>query len=304
MSVSSRSFRYVMMAAVLVLANSGLARAQSSTRGRMLSSGNVALNGYCPVCIINMKKWVKGNPQLQTVYDGKTYRFPSEDARQAFLADPAKFVPAMGGDCTVCYAKMNKRMPGSVYHAAYHENRLYLFPGDEQKQMFVADPTQFANVDLALNGNCAVCLKEMQKEMAGKPEIAAFYQGFRYLFPGEDQRQMFLQNPAKYAVGAAPASRSSSLRAPEDASERSLVRFTGKSGCAGCDFGVHPLGSDELGLAVKSADGRIFIVEDAHKLYPDIYRSRFDGLNLDVQGQVLKTDGQFTWVKPTKLAKS
>ena len=62
----------------------------------------IGLDGYCPVCIVEAKKWEKGSPDHSTVYDGITYRFPNEAIKKAFLANPAKFVPALDG--TVSFA--------------------------------------------------------------------------------------------------------------------------------------------------------------------------------------------------------
>ncbi|WP_417735879.1 hypothetical protein [Rosistilla oblonga] len=166
------------------------------------AQAKIAMDGYCPVCVIDMKKWVRGTTQHQVAYDGKVYLFPGEEQKQVFLADPAKYVPALGGDCTVCSVNMSQRMPGKVQHAALYGGRLYLFPGEEQKEVFRADPAKYANVDLAMKGLCSVCRVEMQQDVPGKPEIATVHQGLRYLFPSDEQRQMFLANPAKYAVPA------------------------------------------------------------------------------------------------------
>ncbi|MBI3464694.1 MAG: hypothetical protein HY000_16810 [Planctomycetes bacterium] len=76
----------------------------------------------------------------------------------------------------------------------------------------------------------------------------------------------------------------------------------GKSGCAGCDHGVVPIGSpNELGLAVNAADGQVYVVEDAHKLYPKVYEQRFEGLALEVTGKVLKRSGKIVWIQPSQL---
>ncbi|MEM9366265.1 MAG: hypothetical protein AAGD07_09720 [Planctomycetota bacterium] len=158
-----------------------------------------ALQGYCPVCVIEMKKWVKGSPQFAASYDGKRYLFPGEEQKQMFLKDPAKYVPAMGGNCTVCAVNMGQTVAGSVMFPALYENRLYLFPGEQQKQEFRSNPTKYANADVAYGGKCAVCRAEMNQVVDGKPEFTAFYSGKRYWFPEEKQRAMFLGNPAKYA---------------------------------------------------------------------------------------------------------
>jgi len=240
---------------------------------------------------------VQGKPQYQSTYDGKTYYFPSDKERQMFLADPAKYVPALGGDCTVCLAKMGKRMPGSIHHAAIHRGRLYLFPSDEQKQMFLADPDAYADVDLALNGQCAVCLTRMNREVPGKPEFTAVHQGLRYLFPSAKERDMFLANPKQYTTQP-----TSTRRITNSSVRTRSVTVRGSSTCAACEHGVKPVGaSDTLGLAINSADGGVFVVEDAHRLYPSIYKGRYDGLPLEVSGQVVKRSGKIAWIKPTYL---
>lgn len=158
-----------------------------------------ALEGYCPVCIVMDKGWVKGDPNIASVIDGKRYLFPNADAKAAFDADPAKFIPAAGGDCVVCQVEKGRKAPGSVRFAATHQGRLYLFPSEEIKQAFLANPTKYANTDLAYNGDCAVCQIEMNKRVAGNAKHTVVYQGKRYQFPSDRERQAFLANPARYA---------------------------------------------------------------------------------------------------------
>ncbi|MBI3464693.1 MAG: hypothetical protein HY000_16805 [Planctomycetes bacterium] len=166
----------------IALSSAAVVRAQAGSKTQGTKS-DVALDGHCAVCVVEMQKWVQGDPRHQATYDGKTYYFPGKQQKDMFLANPAKYVPALGGDCTVCYAKMGKRVPGKIGNALLHEHRLFLFPSDEQEKEFQAHPDQYANVDLALDGNCAVCRVEMKKDVPGKPEIAVVHQGLRYLFP-------------------------------------------------------------------------------------------------------------------------
>jgi YHS domain-containing protein len=215
-----------------------------------------------------------------------------------FLADPAKYVPVLRGDCVVCYARSGKRMPGNINHAAFHQDRLYLFAGEKQKQMFAADPEAFADADLALQGNCPVCLIEMNRQVPGKPELPAFHDGLRYLFRSAKQREMFLANPEKYRGSAAGRIGPE----PQLAGRARPMSVLGTSGCAACDHGVQPLGAkDTLGLAINATDGTVYVVENAHMLYPKIYENRFDGLKLHLTGTVLKRDEKFVWIMPADL---
>lgn len=160
----------------------------------------LGLDGFCPVCIIDMKQWVKGEPEFAVLMDGKKYLFPGEEQKQKFLKNTTKYTPALGGDCIVCFATDGSRVPGKLNVATLHEGRLFLFPTEEEKAIFMKDPAKFENADLALGGNCAVCRIEMQKEVAGKAEFGTIAAGMRYYFPSQEQRMMFLKNKPKYLV--------------------------------------------------------------------------------------------------------
>lgn len=189
-------------------------RSTRSVPAQATRSTPVGLQGYCPVCVIEMKKWVRGNSSIQAQYDGKTYYFPGEEQRKMFLKDPAKYVPALGGDCAVCLTDMKKKVPGSIQFTALHQNRLFMFPNADIKQKFMEAPGKYAQADLALGGNCPVCRVEMKQNVAGKSEFATNFGGQRYLFPSDKQRGMFLANPGKYAVGKPAAAAGSGPRAP------------------------------------------------------------------------------------------
>ena len=165
----------------------------------------LGLDGYCPVCIVAGKGWVAGDPKIQSTYDGKTYYFPSAEVKQMYDANPVKFTPALGGDCTVCLKLLGKRVPGSAKFASMYKERLYLFPDEEVKKKFSNAPEDFANLDLASNGDCTVCTVEVQKQVAGSPDFVIMHKGMRYQFPAAEQMKMFAANPAKYEVADPPA---------------------------------------------------------------------------------------------------
>ena len=74
---------------------------------------SISLNGYCAVCITEARKWVQGKrASIGWCMTGRAYLFPSEKELNVFKKSPAKYVPALNGDCTVCYAKAGKRVSG------------------------------------------------------------------------------------------------------------------------------------------------------------------------------------------------
>lgn len=171
-----------------------------------MMEGELGLDGYCVVCVHNMKKWEKGDPSITSVFDGFEYRFPSQAIKAEFDRDPQAFVPVLQGDCIVCLEKMDKRVPGKVQFPTLYNGRLYLFPGAGEKAAFDASPDQFVDADLALGGDCAVCLAKMGKNVPGSPEFTVIHNGMRYQFPSESEAEMFRQQPSSFvAVGSSKA---------------------------------------------------------------------------------------------------
>ena len=164
------------------------------------ADADLALGGKCPVCLIKMNKVMSGSADYATVYDGERYLFPGAEQKQMFDADPAAFTPALGGACTVCKIEKNKKVTGAAEFHITHGGRLYLFPSAKQMRMFQDNPDKYADADLALHGYCPVCKVDMGKDIAGKADVAAVYNGLRYLFPGKKQLDMFVSDPAKYVV--------------------------------------------------------------------------------------------------------
>ena len=183
------------------------AKSTAGSGAKSTMAATLGLEGYCPVCIVVGKGWVQGDPQIQTTYDGKIYYFPSAEVKQMFDADPVKYTPALGGDCTVCLKMLGKRVPGDIKFSSLLGGRLFLFPNEEVKQKFANDVAAFVDVDLASNGNCTVCSVEKHEQVAGSPEFVVMHKGMRYQFPEAEVMNMFVANPTKYEVADPPANK-------------------------------------------------------------------------------------------------
>jgi YHS domain-containing protein len=57
------------------------------------------IRGYDPVAYFTEGRPVPGNPDISVEYGGAKYLFWSEANRDAFKADPEKYVPQYGGYC-------------------------------------------------------------------------------------------------------------------------------------------------------------------------------------------------------------
>lgn len=59
----------------------------------------LAIQGYDPVAYFTRNEGVPGDPAIIAEHEGATYRFTSQAHRDAFQAEPERFVPAYGGWC-------------------------------------------------------------------------------------------------------------------------------------------------------------------------------------------------------------
>lgn len=176
----------------------------SATAGNTSRAVEVALDGFCAVCLTEKRDWVAGSADHQVAFDGQTYRFPGTDQMAMFQADPSKYAPVLGGDDVIEYGRTGKRVPGKLVYGARHADKHYFFVSEANKEAFRAAPLQFVNADVALGGACVVCQVDMRQRMAGNPQIAAQHDGMRYFFVGAQQRDAFVANPAAY-VSSVPA---------------------------------------------------------------------------------------------------
>lgn len=64
-----------------------------------LDKSGVAIQGYDPVAFFTDNKPVKGSEKFAFRHNGATYQFASQEHRDLFRADPAKYEPSFGGYC-------------------------------------------------------------------------------------------------------------------------------------------------------------------------------------------------------------
>ncbi|MBS0502988.1 MAG: hypothetical protein JSS55_04130 [Proteobacteria bacterium] len=72
-----------------------------STSAVNVDQDGLAMRGYDPVAYFDTGKPTKGLASLDASFDGARYLFASEEHRQQFMADPAKYVPQFGGFCAI-----------------------------------------------------------------------------------------------------------------------------------------------------------------------------------------------------------
>ncbi len=85
---------------------------------------------------------VEGSKAITAEYDNTQWRFSSEENRDEFLRDPAKYVPEFGGYCPSTLAE-GKWKVGSAKHFDIVDDKLYLSYDKKRSEVFRNDSTGY-----------------------------------------------------------------------------------------------------------------------------------------------------------------
>jgi YHS domain-containing protein len=99
----------------------------SETAEVNVDSKGVILKGYDAVAFFTQRKPIKGNPGIESIYQGATYLFASAADKADFEKDPAKYAPQYGGFCA--YGVVNgilTDIEGDPDAFAVYKAKLYL----------------------------------------------------------------------------------------------------------------------------------------------------------------------------------
>lgn len=96
-----RSGRVILLVALCLLFSiaTGQAFAGADSKHFNLDGDGYAIERYDPVAYFTDGKAVPGDSAFTAEYDGAKYAFASEEHRQMFLGEPARYVPQYGGHC-------------------------------------------------------------------------------------------------------------------------------------------------------------------------------------------------------------
>jgi YHS domain-containing protein len=87
----------------------------------------LAIEGYDPVAYFTEHKAIKGKKEFATVYEGVTYRFATEQNRQTFKTNPARYEPQYGGWCAYAMGTNGEKVEVDPETFKITDGKLYLF---------------------------------------------------------------------------------------------------------------------------------------------------------------------------------
>jgi hypothetical protein len=122
----------------------------------------LGFGGYCAVTMHHQQRWAVGDRNWGAIHEGRLYLFANVEAQQAFLRDPHRYAPILGGDDIVLFVETGQRVSGQVRMGATHTMpgdgtpRLYLFASEQTLEKF------------SVVGNAAMYLERLRQMLAAR----------------------------------------------------------------------------------------------------------------------------------------
>jgi len=109
------------------------------------TSPKPALDGHCPVCMIERAEMVAGKAAESHVYNGRKYLFSSAENKRKFMESPAKYLPGAGGDCVVTLVEKGKHVAGDTKYPAMFADKVFFLSDKASRDKFLKDPEAFVD---------------------------------------------------------------------------------------------------------------------------------------------------------------
>lgn len=105
---------------------------------------SVAIEGYCPVELVQNESWVSGDARWAIVHAGRTYYLAGPIQRECFLANPERYMPAFSGADPVALTEENRAIAGRADYCVVYDGRLYMFSNANSLARFRQAPSRYA----------------------------------------------------------------------------------------------------------------------------------------------------------------
>jgi len=132
---------YAVVAILIGMTSETSTRAATTERVVTDRLTGLAIYGFDPVAYFTEHEPRQGSATYELSWAGATWRFLNEGNRDAFMQDPETYEPRFGGyDPVAVGAGLPAAGHPSVW--AVHQQRLYVFHSERNRDDFLADPSQ------------------------------------------------------------------------------------------------------------------------------------------------------------------
>ena len=120
------------------------ATAVKTTAASTAAGPQLALDGYCPVSLMEEQRWQLGDRRWGVIHRGRTYLFSGPEQQRKFLENPDRYSPAISGQDVVMALDYGQEIDGKRALGVTYQNRIYLFSNDASRQAFERNPKRYA----------------------------------------------------------------------------------------------------------------------------------------------------------------
>lgn len=150
-----RNLKTLSLLAILLVFSVVSTQAKDKQGKYFVSSKNVAIEGYDVVGYFNQNLALRGSKEHAVKYNGATYFFASEENRQAFQADPEKYLPQYGGWCAFAIAAKKMKVAPDPKTFKLVDGKLYLFYNGEMMNTIIPWNANEQNLKIKADQNWA-----------------------------------------------------------------------------------------------------------------------------------------------------
>jgi thiol-disulfide isomerase/thioredoxin len=111
-----------------------------------ISPGNppLDLEGYCPVTLVEKKKWVRGDVRYGAIHRGRTYLFAGPNEQRRFFDNPDLIAPMNSGYDVVLGVEQKKLVPGLREFGVTYAGHIFLFADRTTRDRFEKNHAYYA----------------------------------------------------------------------------------------------------------------------------------------------------------------
>ncbi len=103
----------------------------------------LGLEGYCPVELVEKRRWVLGTHPWGVIHEGRTYMCAGPEEQKKFLADPQRYAPVLSGNDVVWAVEHGQQVPGRREYGVFYRGRIYLFAEPGTLDAFRKNPRRY-----------------------------------------------------------------------------------------------------------------------------------------------------------------
>jgi len=130
--------------------------AKSTTQAATVAKGTgeagspmhpIALDGYCPVSLLDLDRWVEGDSEWGVIHLGQLYLFCDPESMNKFLANPEPYTPVLNGIDVVRFFEEKRIVPGKRDFGARdpEHNRMFFFADEAAMVHFESQHTRYTD---------------------------------------------------------------------------------------------------------------------------------------------------------------